>query len=80
MVSAGSRPIDEEVWSLGEISSRWVAAGERVGVCQNEGLEGEEQDLMSYFVEVRLGQVKVRALIDSGASCSVLSSAVVERA
>ena len=80
MVSAGSRPIDEEVWSLGEISSRWVAAGERVGVCQNEGLEGEEQDLMSYFIEVRLGQVKVRALIDSGASCSVLSSAVVERA
>ena len=35
---------------------------------------------MSYFVEIQLGPLRVRALVDSGASCSVLSSAVVNKA
>ena len=68
-------------WQLGGTSSEWILPDE-----ENSKPDREERlymleagkNLLSYFADVTIGPIKVRALIDSGASCSVLSSAIIK--
>ena len=70
-------------WQLGGSSSGWISPCEEDGsilAISNESpsMQEDGHNLTSYFAEVMIGPVKVRALVDSGASCSVLSSAIVK--
>ena len=64
-----------DCFQLGQASSNWLFPQEETtNTCSSN-----KANLISYFVEITLGQVRLRALVDSGASCSVLSSAVLDR-
>ena len=68
-------------WQLGGTSSSWVLPAEEDSSPNNSeefvNILEESRNLVSYFADVMIGTITVRALIDSGASCSVLSSAIV---
>ena len=72
----------EGEWELGPTSVSWLQCDGEDPVCtySEEGDEGGSLgrgNLISYFADINIANTKVRALVDCGASCSVLSAAVV---
>ena len=68
-------------WNVGEATSCWLAQEmEEQSFTLLPGItnQKEETAITSYFAEVLIGSVRIKALIDTGASCSVLSSSIVE--
>lgn len=63
-----------------KVREQWVLGTETLYYIQGKDVElKKEQRILSYFTEVKIGGCVIRALVDTGASISVLTTAVVEK-
>ena len=74
-----SQKNDEDQWKLGEASLALLREDRVEEIPEQLYTVNEEKRVMSYFAEIIIEGVKVKALIDSGASVSILATSVVGR-
>ena len=78
----GEKDQENKEWSLGQASVNWLSPEDEImNTYPAEADRGAaDGGLISYFVNIIIEGVQVRALVDCGASCSVLSSAIINTA